>query len=203
MFNDIKIQLANSQKHLRLNLDFKLNFNEHRDNKINKWNKIIGTIKRLSLILSRKCLLRVYKFFARPNIIYEKAINKSFKKKKKEKRKNGNGSVLVITGIIRRTSHDRLYHELPLESLADRRWSRSLLFFHKIMQGLLPSYLQTYHNAVSEEAYLTRSPSHNKLKPIPARTKVFENSFFRYCITEWSKLNDKIRNIKNKPINLN
>ena len=144
MFNDIKIQLANSQKHLRLNLDFKLNFNEHRDNKINKWNKIIGTIIRLSLILSRKCLLRIYKFFARPNIIYEKAMKKSFKKKKKKKMEMVQyKAALVITGIIKRTSHDRLYHELALESLADRRWSRSLLFFHKIMQGLLPSYLQT------------------------------------------------------------
>ena len=25
---------------------------------------------------------------------------------------------------------------------------------------------------------------------------MFENSFFPYCIKEWSKLNDKIRNIK-------
>ena len=29
--------------------------------------------------------------------------------------------------------------------------------FHKIIQGLLPSHLHTYHNAVSEGAYLTRS----------------------------------------------
>ena len=44
--------------------------------------------------------------------------------------------------------------------------------------------------------YLTRSTTQNKIKPIPARTKVFENSFFPYCIEEWSKLNDKIRNIE-------
>ena len=61
---------------------------------------------------------------------------------------------------------------------------------------LLPSYLQTYYNAVSEGAYLTSSTTQNKIKPIPARAKVFENSFFPYCIKEWSKLNDKIRNIE-------
>ena len=71
-----------------------------------------------------------------------------------------------------------------------------VFFFHKIIQGLLPSYLPTNHNAVSEGAYLTRSTTQNKIKPISARTKVFENSFFPYCIKEWSKLNDKIRNIK-------
>ena len=46
------------------------------------------------------------------------------------------------------------------------------------MQGPLRSYLQTYHNAVSEGAYLSRSTPQNKLKPIPARAKVFESSFF-------------------------
>ena len=50
--------------------------------------------------------------------------------------------------------------------------------------------------AVSEGAYLTRSITQNKIKPIPARTKVFENLFFPYCINKWSKLNDKIRNKK-------
>ena len=32
--------------------------------------------------------------------------------------------------------------------------------------------------------------------PIPARIKEFENSFFPYSVKEWSKFNDKIRNIK-------
>ena len=43
---------------------------------------------------------------------------------------------------------------------------------------------------------MTRLTTQNEIKPIPARTKVFENSFFPYYIKEWSKLNDKIRNIK-------
>ena len=56
----------------------------------------------------------------------------------------------VITGAIKGTSCDRLYQELGLETLTDRRWSLRLFFFHKFVQGFLPSYLQTYHNAVSE-----------------------------------------------------
>ena len=91
-------------------------------------------------------------------------------------------ATLVITGATKRTSRDILSQELGLESLADRRWSPRLFFFHKVIQGLLPSYLQTYHKAVSERTYLTRSATQNKIKPIPARTKVTENSFFLYGI---------------------
>ena len=84
-------------------------------------------------------------------------------------------TALVITGAIKGTFRDTLYQELGLESLADSRWSRRLFFFHKIIQELLPSCRQTYHNAVSEGAYLTCSTMQNKIKPIPARNKVFEN----------------------------
>ena len=141
-------------------------------------------MKRLSLALSRKSLLTIYKSFVRPNldyvdIIYDKPLNESFKRKTEMVHYR---AALVITGAIKGTSRDRLYQELGLESLADRKWFSRLFFFHKITQGLLPSYLQTYHNAVSEGAYLTRSTTQNKIKPIPARTKVFENSFFRIVL---------------------
>ena len=59
VFNDIKVQLINSQKHLALILDSRFDFNEHTDNKINKCNKLVGIIKRLSLTLSTKSLLTV------------------------------------------------------------------------------------------------------------------------------------------------
>ena len=68
MFDDTKVELATSQKHLELILDSRLGFNEHIDNKINKCNKIIGIMKILSLTLSGKSLLKIYKSFVRPNL---------------------------------------------------------------------------------------------------------------------------------------
>ena len=171
MFNDTKVQLANSQKHLALILDSKLDYNEHIDNKIYKCNKIIGIMKRLSLILSSKRQLTICKSFGRLNldyadITYDKPFNQCFKRKIETVQYE---AVLVITGAIKGTSRDRLYQKLGLESLTDRRWSRRLFFSHKVIQGLLPSYLQTHHNAEQQQ---------NKIKPIPERTKVFQNSFF-------------------------
>ena len=113
MFNVTKVQLANSQKHLRLILDSKLDFNEHID------NKIIGIMKRFSLILSRKSLLTIYKSFVKTNldyadIIYDKPFNKSFKTKIEMVQHK---AALVITGAIKGTSRDILHQELGLESL--------------------------------------------------------------------------------------
>ena len=57
------LTIADSQKHLGLILESKLDFNEHIESKIGKCNEIIRSMKKLSLILSRKSLLTIYKSF--------------------------------------------------------------------------------------------------------------------------------------------
>ena len=57
--NDAEVQFATTQKYLVLILGSRPEFIEHIDNKINKWNKIIGIMKRRSLALSRKILLTI------------------------------------------------------------------------------------------------------------------------------------------------
>ena len=197
-FNSSDVQIADSHKHLGLILDPKLNFNEHIESKITKCNKIIGLIKFFSLILHRKSLLTIYKSFVRPNldyadIIYYKPLNESLKRKIKMVQYN---AALIITGAFKGTSHDKIYQELGLESLADRRWTRKLIFFHKIILGLLPSYLKDYVIPCDNlRKYLTRSSAQKRKKTFPARTKIFESSFFPHSAEAWGNLSEELRNI--------
>ena len=121
-FNGDNVQTAISQEHLGLVLDSKLDFNEHISNKINKCNKIIVIMKKLSLFLLRK-ILQTYKSFGRPNlddadIILDKPFNESFKTKIEMIQYR---AALVTTGAIKGTLRDRLDQEIGLESPADRR----------------------------------------------------------------------------------
>ena len=84
---------------------------------------------------------------------------------------------LAITGAIRGTSRERLYRELGLETLNNRRWSRKLFFFHKIIKGFSPSYLQKILCFRNVQHYQTRSKSTKIIEKIKARTKTFEISF--------------------------
>lgn len=177
MLNDTNMQIATSPKYLRLIVNSKLDSNEHRDNKTNKCNKIKSKSKRLSLNLSRKSLLMIFKSFFRPNlghadIISEKILKELFKRKIKIVQYK---AAIVITARIKATSQDRLYQELCLEFLVRSKWSCRFFVNHKITHR--DSYHQTYLNAVSEGAYLTMSTTHNETNPIPARTKAFENFF--------------------------
>ena len=179
-FNGDNVQAVISQKQLGLLLDSKLDPDENINNKINKCNKIIGIMKKLSLFLSRKTLLTIYKFFLRPNlyyadIIFENPCNESFKT---EIEMIQYWTAVVITWATKHTSRDCLYQELGLESLEDRRRSRKIFFLHKIVNGLLPSYLQSYLNYCNDGEYQTRSACQNEMKTLSGRTKAFNSSFY-------------------------
>ena len=85
-FNKTEVRTFQSQKHLGLILDERLNFTEHINSKISKCDKLIGIIKKLSISFPRNALLRIYKSFIRPqldyaDIISDKPNNVSFKNK--------------------------------------------------------------------------------------------------------------------------
>ena len=126
-------------------------------------------------------------------MIYDKPLNKTFKKKIESVQYNAE---LITTSAIKGTCRDKIYQELGLESLADRRWSRKLIFFHKIILGLQPSYLQNYLTPYdNERPYLTRYATQKLIKTFRGRTKAFESYFFTYCAKEWGNLSEELRNI--------
>ena len=85
-----------------------------------------------------KAFVRSHLHYA--DIIYDKPFNDAFQEKLETVQYS---AALNITEAIKGTSRERLYKELGLESLCDRRWYRKLVFLYKIVKGLAPSYLQS------------------------------------------------------------
>ena len=145
-FNNNDIAKCSDQKHLGIVLDSLLNFESHVNQKIKKCNKLIGVIRRLSIHLPRTALLTIYKSFIRPNldygdILYDKSKNENFQNKLGKVQYR---ACLAITNAIQGTSKDRLYDELGLYFLTNRRWKSKLIFFYKIVNGMLPNYLYSF-----------------------------------------------------------
>ena len=193
-FNNNDVKQCRHQKHLGIILDSKLDFNIHVDNKIKKRYRMIGVIKRLSVNVPRKVLLTIYKSFIRPHldygdILYDKPGNQNFQI---ELEKGQFKACLAITGAIQRTSRQKIYDELGLDTLNERRWRSKLTSFYKIVNGLLPKYLYSYLKFPSQENYPLRSALITKMNPIPSRSKTFRNTFFPYCINNGTTLNLKL-----------
>ena len=130
--------------------------------------------------LPRKALLTIYKSIIRPHldygdILYDKPNNENFQDKIEKVQYR---ACLAITGAIQGTSKEKNYDKLGLHSLTKRRWCSKLIFFYKIVNGLLPNYLYSYLHFSSEEIYPLRSAASSKLRPFSSRTKSFKNTFF-------------------------
>ena len=192
-FNNSPVTTAPFQKHLGLILDEKLNFSHHLNEKISKANKGIGLIKQLRLYLPRKALLNIYKFFIRPHldygdVIYDQPHIDTFCRRIESVQYN---AALAITGTIKGSSRDRLYQELGLESLSDRRWYRRLVYFYKIASLNSPNYLY----ALLPNKQRSYDPRRSNLfRNYTSHTDYFKNSFFPYCVSEWNKLGPDLRN---------
>ena len=116
-------------------LDCKLNFEEHLKTIVNKINKTIGLLRKFQNFLPRKSLLTIYKSFIRPHfdygdIIYDQTYNTSFHQRLESLQYN---AALAITGAIRGTLKEKLYNELGLESLQNRRYIENYPSYTKLL----------------------------------------------------------------------
>ena len=123
-------------------MDTKLNFLTHINENIKKANTGISVIKKHNLSLPRSSLITIYKSFVRPHlhygdITYNQPNNARISYKIESVQHN---VVLAITGVIKGTSKEKLYQELGLESLKDRRWLRRLSYLYKIASTKMPPY---------------------------------------------------------------
>ena len=142
-FNNVPVIRENIQKHLGLFLDSKLSFFDHINEKIKKATKGVNVIRKMNLLLPRSSLLTIYKSFVRPHldygdVIYDQPNNSRLSDKIESVQYN---AALAITGAIRGTSKEKLYQELGLESLKDRRWLRRMSYLYKIISTKLSPYL--------------------------------------------------------------
>ena len=124
-------------------LDSKLTFNEHINHILSKVNKSIGLLRKFQSVLSRSSLPTIYKTFIRSHleyadVVYDKSYKSPFHEKLELIQYN---AALAVTGAIRGSSSGKLYQELGLESLKNRRWFRKLWQFYKILKSKSPQYL--------------------------------------------------------------
>ena len=99
-------------------------------------------------------------------------------------------AALAITSPIRGFSREKLYQELGLQTLQQRRWYGKLCCFYKILKSQSPKYLYStipIHNM----PYRTRQC--NNIPAINVKYDFFKNTFFPSTTMEWNKLDWEIK----------
>ena len=192
VINENPVHQVALHKHLGMYLDWKLNFEEHLKTIINKIIKTIGLLRIFQKFLPRKSLLTIYKSFIGPHfdygdIIYDQTYNTSFHQRLESLQYN---AALAITGAIRGTSKGKLYNELGLESLQNRRWYRKLSFLYKVVANQSPSYL---FRMIPKKNMSRPTRRSDNIPLLGTKHNFFRNSYFPSSIKEWNRLDIDIR----------
>ena len=111
------------------------------------------------------------------NVVCNQPSNDAFSSKLQTVQYN---AALAITGAIKGTSRKKLYQEIGLEYLQQRRWMRRLFLFYKVVSTKLPAYM---YDIIPPVRQSQRHP--NTSYSISCRTEYFKNSFFPCVIGEW------------------
>ena len=84
----------------------------------------------------------------------------------------------------------KLYNELGLESLRNRRWYRKLSFLYKVTSNQSPSYL---FNVIPGKNTSRSTRGADKISLLGTKHNFFQNSYFPAAIIEWNRLDIDIR----------
>ena len=118
-------------------------------------------------------------------MIYDQPYNASFSKTTESVQYN---VALAIMGAIKGSSREKLYQELGLEYLYQRRWARRLCLLYKVFSAGQPSYIYDLLPPIR------RSRQHvNSFNMVSCKSEYFKNSFIPNVTNEWDKLDPDIR----------
>ena len=117
-------------------------------------------------------------------MIYDKPSNTSFPKKIESVQYN---AALAIAGAIKGDSREKLFQELGLEYLYQRRWVRRLYFLYKVFSTGQPSHIYDLLPSMGS------SRRHvNLFNTVSCKSEYFKHSFIPNVINEWNKLDPDI-----------
>ena len=132
-------------------LDSKLNFSQHLKTIFQKTDKTIGPLCKLQTLLPRAILITIYKLFIRPHLNFgDISSNVQYVVSTKMVSIQYNAA-LAITVALRGSSREKLYQELGLKTLQQRRWYRKLCCFYKILKKYLSpriTFIQLFPNTI-------------------------------------------------------
>ena len=153
-------------------------------------------MQKLKYRLDRSTLYTIYISFIRPKLEYGSIVWDDCTQYDKCRLENiQHRCARIITGAKKGTSHELLYKELPIPSLAVRRKEYKLKFMYNVMHDRFPSYL---YECIPENV-TNRYNLRNQLcvPNFKLRTVKFEHSLLPQSIKLWNDLPVNVRSMDN------
>jgi hypothetical protein len=173
-----------------------LSWRNHAEAIAKKANRCLGILKPLKYKLDRASLEKMYTSFIRPQLEYADVIwdvPDNHRHVLDVLDKVQNDAARLITGATARCGTERLYQEAGWEHLPKRRRFHRASTMYKVMNGLMPVYLQDLipDRVQARTRYMLRNRNQRQV-PL-ARLESYSQSFFPASTRTWNQLTEQTK----------
>lgn len=192
--NGTDLEKVHNYPQLGLYLNDKMNWEEHINHAINKANKKMGVIWKLSKDIPRYAVENIYTSYIRPHLEYCCIIYNNCTAEQSECLESvQRRAAMACTRAFNRTNSVKLLQELGWPTLKDCRTYFILVQLYKMIHGQIPSYLATnlppnqgHHGIYPNRRFLN-------LVPIHAKKARYYKSFMPNSVRLWNDLHNSVK----------
>jgi ribonuclease P/MRP protein subunit RPP40 len=194
-FGGVQLPEAKQHTHLGLTLSNNMSWDAHVDRVCTKVGRLNNILRRLKFVLPRTSIDTLFKVKVRPAIEYANVLYDSCTRKLANKLERLQlESARTCTGGLRHTNTIKLLKEVGWEPLFVRRQWQKLMLFYKMINNMVPAYLNSLCPPRVSTISRYRLRNSDSLQLIRCRTSRYKNSFIPSTVKSWNNLDPVLRN---------
>ena len=174
--NNTQIKDVSEHKHLGIILQSNAKWKSQIDSIITKCSKRLNVLASLKFKFKRNTLETLYKSFIRPCMDYgNDTWSNCTLEQKWELEKLQLKAARIVTGAIKGTVHENIYHECQWLSTYERRIRKNLVNYYKIYHKKSPQYLTRLLPKRNLEKHNYQLRNRHNLQNITANSSLYKN----------------------------
>ena len=184
---------VDKEKDIGVTIDSKLSFNQHRDEQINKANRMMGLIRRMYIYLDCHSFKLLYKALVRPHLEYAATVWRPFLMKDIDEIKNVQRRATRQIPDLKGLSYEERLRKIDLPTLVYRRQRGDMIEVYKMLNDKYDKNIAPILKLHVNEDTVTRG--HNKKLFLMRSNKLIrKNSFSIRVVIPWNSLPDSVVN---------
>ena len=194
IFDGVNIKFVSQHKHLGLTLSENMKWKSHIDSILTSASRMIGIMRKLKYVFSRRALNQIYISYVRPVLEYSCVVwDGCTVEQRNSLEKLQNEAARIVTGLTKSVSLNRLYRECGWQTLQERRTNQKLKLMYKVVNDMVPSYISDIIPPTVANVSRYELRNSENISRIPVRTSTFSKSCIPSAINEWNNLQASFR----------
>ena len=194
LFDNVTVKFVSEHKHLGLIFSENMKWKCHIDSILTSASRMIGIMRKLKYVFSRRSLNQIYVSYVRPVLEYSCVVwDGCTVEQQNSLEKLQNEAARIATGLTKSVTLNRLYQECGWQTLQERRTNQKLKLMYKAVNGMVPPYISDLIPPTVANVSRYELRNSENISRIPIRTSTFSKSCIPSAINAWNNLQAPLR----------